>query len=78
MRESQERADRLARAGLEIVWIDLDPTAFSEWCRAHGHENDAESRNRFAAEQIGNMPTSEMKPARKPQTERPEETDSDD
>ena len=56
-------ADRLRRAGLELVWVDLEPDKFSEWCKACGYRNDGEARSRFAAEQIGNMPPSNPKQA---------------
>ena len=49
-------AERLSRAGLEVIWIDLEPESFSEWCRARSISNNAEARSRFAAEQIGNLP----------------------
>ena len=55
-RESNDRAERLSRAGLEIVWVDLEPDSFAAWCESRGYENDAEARNRFAAEQVGNIP----------------------
>jgi hypothetical protein len=54
--EVEARAGRLRQAGLEIVWIDLEPESLSEWCRSRSYKNDAESRNRFAAEQVGNIP----------------------
>jgi hypothetical protein len=57
-REAVDRAARLSRAGLEIVWIDLEPESLSAWCQSRGYSNDAESRNRFAAEQVGNIPPS--------------------
>ncbi|GEM_PF-1812500 len=47
---------RLKQAGLEVVWIDLEPESFAEWCRARGYKNDGEARSRFAAEKIGNIP----------------------
>jgi hypothetical protein len=50
------RADRLRRAGLEITWIDLEPESFGAWCQSRAYPNNAESRNRFAAEQVGNIP----------------------
>jgi hypothetical protein len=55
-REAEAMAERLRRAGLEVVWVDLLPEPFTEWCQARGNANDAESRARFAAEQIGNIP----------------------
>ena len=54
--EVEARAERLKRAGLEVVWIDLEPEPFIAWCQSRGYPNDAESRNRFAAEQVGNIP----------------------
>jgi hypothetical protein len=54
--ESELMAIRLRRAGLEIVWVDLEPDSFAEWCRARGIANNGESRSRFAAEFIGNLP----------------------
>ncbi len=58
--ESNDRAERLRRADLEIVWIDLEPDSFAAWCQSRGYATDAESRNRFAAEQIGNIPPPEQ------------------
>jgi hypothetical protein len=55
-REAEARAERLRAAGLKVVWIDLQPDSFTSWCQSRGYENDAEARNRFAAEQIGNIP----------------------
>jgi hypothetical protein len=55
-RNSQQAADRLARAGLEIIWVDVDPDEFSQWCRGRSIQNDSEARSRYAAEQIGNLP----------------------
>ena len=55
-REVESRAERLRCAGLEVVWIDLEPDSFISWCQSREYANDAESRNRFAAEQIGNIP----------------------
>ena len=54
--EVEARAGRLRQAGLEIVWIDLEPEPFVAWCQSRGYRNDAEARNRFAAEQVGNIP----------------------
>ena len=54
--EAEAMAARLLRAGLEVTWIDLEVEAFSEWCESRGYANDTEARNRFAAEQIGNIP----------------------
>ena len=53
---AQEMAERLRRAGLEVVWVDLEPDSCAAWCHARGIRNDAEARSRFAAEQIGNLP----------------------
>jgi hypothetical protein len=47
---------RLRLAGLEVVWVDLEPDSFSHWCRERGYKNDSEARSRFAAEKIGNVP----------------------
>ena len=55
-REAEALADRLRRAGLEVIWIDLEPDEFSRWCKARGYPNDREARSRFAAERIGNIP----------------------
>ena len=49
-------ADRLRRAGLEVIFVDLDADEFAQWRRSRGYKNDSESRSRYAAEQIGNMP----------------------
>lgn len=49
-------ADRLTRAQLEIVWVEIDFDEFAAWCQARDYANDGEARNRFAAERIGNMP----------------------
>ena len=54
--EVDDRASRLREAGLEVVWIDLEPDSFLEWCKSRGYANDAEARSRFASEQIGNIP----------------------
>ena len=54
--EVEAQSDRLSQARLEIVWVDLEPESFIEWCRTRGYPNDAESRNRFAAERVGNIP----------------------
>ena len=54
--ESEALADRLSRAGLEVIWIDLDAEEFQKWCESRGYANDTEARNRYAAEQIGNIP----------------------
>ena len=54
--ETEERAGRLRQASLEVIRIDLDPDQFSEWCESRGYANDAEARNRYAAEQVGNIP----------------------
>ena len=56
--EVEARASRLREAGLEVVWIDLEPDSFLEWCMSRGYSNDAEARSRFASEQIGNIPPS--------------------
>jgi hypothetical protein len=61
-------ADRLQHAGLEIVWVDLEPDSFAEWCRTRGLPNDSEARSRFAAEQIGNLPASGSVAASPPAT----------
>ena len=55
-REAEAAANRLRLAELEVVWVDLDPDLFSQWCKVRGYKNDAEARSRFAAEQIGNIP----------------------
>ena len=55
-KDTDARGARLRQAGLEIVWIDLELSAFAAWCQSRGYANDAESRNRFASEQIGNIP----------------------
>jgi hypothetical protein len=52
----QAMAERLHRAGLEVIWVDLEPESFAAWCRERGLRNDAEARSRFAAERIGNLP----------------------
>ena len=49
-------AARMQRAGLEVIWVDLEPEVFAHWCRDRGLLNDAEARSRFAAERIGNLP----------------------
>ncbi len=54
--EAEGRAERLRAVGLKIVWIDLEPDSFVEWCNSRGYENDVEARNRFASEKIGNIP----------------------
>jgi 3-hydroxyisobutyrate dehydrogenase-like beta-hydroxyacid dehydrogenase len=53
---AEAMAERLCRAGLEVVWITLEPEAFAAWCQARGYRNDGEARLRFAAEAVGNMP----------------------
>ena len=55
--EVEARAGRLREAGLEVVWIDLEPESFLVWCKSRGYDNDAEARNRFASEKIGNIPS---------------------
>ena len=55
-RQAEVMAERLRRAGLEIVWVDLDVDEFTAWCESRGYRNDGESRSRYAAEQIGNIP----------------------
>jgi hypothetical protein len=49
-------AERLRQSGLEVIWVDLEPESFSQWCLARGIANDREARSRFAAEKIGNLP----------------------
>ena len=53
---AEEMAERLRRAGLEVIFVDLDADEFVQWCRSRGYKNDSESRSRYAAEQIGNIP----------------------
>jgi len=48
-------AKRLRRAGLEVIWVDLELDEFTAWCQSRGYRNDGESRSRWAAERIGNM-----------------------
>lgn len=55
-RAAEAMAGRLLRAGLEVIWVDVDPEQFAHWCRQRGYLNDGESRSRYAAEQIGNIP----------------------
>jgi hypothetical protein len=52
---AEAMARRLERAGLEVVWIDLDPDRIAAWCRSRGYANDNEKRFQYAAEQIGNV-----------------------
>ncbi len=55
-RRAKDMVSRLRLAGLEVVWVDLEPDSFSRWCRSRGYRNDGEARSRFAAEKIGNIP----------------------
>jgi hypothetical protein len=54
--QAEVMAERLRRAGLEIVWVDLDVDELAAWCKSRGYCNDSEARSRYAAEQIGNIP----------------------
>jgi len=55
VRTAEARAERLRRARLEVIWVDAEPDAMAEWCRARGYRNDSERRHQYAAEQIGNI-----------------------
>jgi hypothetical protein len=52
----QARADRLRRAGLDVIWVELDVDEFTRWCQSRSIVNDQEARLRYAAEAIGNLP----------------------
>jgi hypothetical protein len=56
LRDATAMADRLRQAGLKVVWVDIEPETFSHWCQSRDIPNDLESRSRYAAEQIGNLP----------------------
>ena len=57
--KANEMAARLQQAGLQIIWVDIEPESFSAWCESRGLSNDGEARSRFAAETIGNLPSPE-------------------
>jgi hypothetical protein len=57
LRDAMAMAERLRQSGLEVVWVDVEPESFSRWCRGRGILNDSEARSRYAAEQIGNLPS---------------------
>jgi len=63
---TEEMAGRLQRAGLEVIFIDLDADQFTQWCKARGYQNDSEARSRYSAEQIGNIPPPANAPAKSP------------
>ena len=62
LRAATASAKRLEQAGLEVVWVQLEPETFRQWCLARGLRNNAEARSRFAAEQIGNLPSPAVSP----------------
>ena len=54
-RKAEAMADRLKRAGLQVIWVEVVPDEMARWCAARGYKNNAEARSLFAAESIGNI-----------------------
>lgn len=52
---AEEMAARMRAAGLEVVFVTLDPEMFLQWCTQHGFECNAETRSRYAAIAVGNI-----------------------
>lgn len=50
---ADKRIAELAKVGVRVVKINIDPEAFSAWCKANNKELDSPARAAFAAYSIG-------------------------
>ena len=47
--EAERASKQLARQGYLAIKVYIDPDTFPEWCRANGHDLDANARSAYAA-----------------------------
>lgn len=64
-RLSAEQVEReVARSGVAVVRIEIEPEAFAAWCAHHGLARDGAARARFANEAMQQAPEAPAAAAR--------------